>query len=75
MNSNLKWLQASGVFVLVVLATSLAIWLVTGKANNVNKFNLTSDKIVKDLDGKAVSLMLNQVWPFESSQNINLQII
>ncbi len=63
-------------FVLVFAAQYSAIWMATAKTNVVSKFNLSSERIVKDLDGRAVSLMLNQVWPFEpSSQTINLQVV
>lgn len=62
-------------FVIIFIAQLAAMWVVTGKTNVVGKFNLSSDRISKDLDGRAVSLMLNQVWPFDSSQNINVQIV
>jgi len=62
-------------FVVMFAAQSSAIWLVTGKANVVGKFNLSGDKIAKDLDGRAVTLMLNQVWPFDSSQKIDVQVL
>jgi len=64
-----------GGFLVIFMAQVAAIWLTTGKSNNVGRFNLTSDRISKDLDGRAVSLMLNQVWPFDLSQNLDVQII
>jgi hypothetical protein len=76
---NTKWTQTLGIafaaFVFLVLSQTMAIWLATGKPNNVGKFNLASERLARDLDGKSVSLMLNQVWPFEASQNINVQIV
>lgn len=62
-------------FIIIFIAQLTAIWVATGKTNVIGKFNLSSDRISKDLDGRAVSLMLNQVWPFDSSQNINVQIV
>ena len=64
-----------GGFLVIFMAQVAAILLTTGKSNNVGRFNLTSDRISKDLDGRAVSLMLNQVWPFDLSQNLDVQII
>ena len=64
-----------GGFLIIFMAQVAAIWLTTGKSNNVGKFSLTSDRISKDLDGRAVSLMLNQVWPFDLSQNLDVQLI
>jgi len=64
-----------GGFLIIFMAQMAAIWITTGKSNNVNKFGLTSDRISKDLDGRAVSLMLNQVWPFDLSQNLDVQVI
>lgn len=73
-----KW-QTLGIvfagFVFLVASQTTAIWLATGKPNNVGKFNLASERIARDLDGKSVSLMLNQVWPFEASQNISVQVV
>lgn len=68
-------LKIIGAFLIVLMAQAGAIWLTSGKSNNVGKFGLTSDRISKDLDGRAVSLMLNQVWPFDLSQNLDVQII
>lgn len=79
MEINMNRNQIIGVglvaFVIIFIAQFAAIWTATGKSNIVGKFNLSSDRISKDLDGRAVSLMLNQVWPFDSSQNINVQIV
>jgi len=62
-------------FAVVFTAQYSAIWMATTKTNVVSKFNLPSERIVKDLDGRAVTLMLNQVWPFDVSQTINAQVI
>ena len=62
-------------FVVVFAAQYSAMWMTASKINLVGKFNLAPERITKDLDGRAVSLMLNQVWPFESSQSINIQIV
>jgi len=68
-------LKVIGAFLIIVMAQVAASWLVSGRSNNVGKFGLTSDRISKDLDGRAVSLMLNQVWPFDLSQNLDIQVI
>jgi hypothetical protein len=68
-------LSAIGSFLLIFLAQLAALWITTGKTNNVGRFGLSSDRISKDLDGRAVSLMLNQVWPFDLSQNIEVQVV
>jgi hypothetical protein len=62
-------------FLGIFIAQACAIWLTTGKTNNVGRFELSPDRISKDLDGRAVSLMLNQVWPFDLSQNLDIQVI
>lgn len=65
-----------GAFVLVAvfLGTVLGTYVTSSKPNNVSKFNLTEDAIAKDLDGRALSLALGQVWPFDSSQNIMVKV-
>lgn len=62
------------VFIGITLSQTTAIWLATGKTNNVGKFALQTERIVKDLDGKSVAITLSQIWPFDGSQAINLQI-
>jgi len=62
------------VLVAVFLGTVLGTYVTSSKPNNVSKFNLTEDAIAKDLDGRALSLALGQVWPFDSSQNITVKI-
>jgi hypothetical protein len=64
-----------GAFLVIFMAQFAAIWFANGRSNVAGKFNLSSERIAKDLDGRAVSLMLNQVWPFDVSQNINIQIV
>ena len=61
-------------FVAVFLGTVLGIYLTSSKSNNVSKFNLTEETIAKDLNGRALSLAMGQVWPFDSSQNIKIRI-
>lgn len=68
-------LVAIGAFIVIFMAQFAAIWFTIGKSNNVSKFGLSADRISKDLDGRAVSLMLNQVWPFDMSQNIDVQVV
>jgi hypothetical protein len=65
-----------GVFVLVAvfLGTVLGTYVTSSKPNNVSKFNVTEDAIAKDLDGRALSLAMGQVWPFDSSQNITVKV-
>ncbi len=55
-------------------AQTLAIY-VFNKSNNVSKFDLSATQIVGDLEGRTVSVIFNQIWPFDNSQNINLKII
>lgn len=64
-----------GAFLIIMTAQVAASWITSGKPSNVGKFGLTPDRISKDLDGRAVSLMLNQVWPFDLSQNLDVQVI
>ena len=67
----------AGIFLFgaMLITQLLAAWLINGKPNVISKFNLSNDRIAKDLDGRAVSLMFNQVWPFDVSQNINIEVI
>lgn len=61
-------------FLVVFAAQYLALWVATYKPNIVSKFNLSNDRIAKDLDGRTVNLMLSQVWPFDLTQNITVQV-
>lgn len=61
-------------FLVLFAAQYSALYVATYKPNIINKFNLSADRIAKDLDGRTVNLMLNQVWPFDASQNISVQI-
>jgi len=61
-------------FLILFAAQYSAFWVATYRPNIVSKFNLSSDRIAKDLDGRTVNLMLNQVWPFDSTQNITVQV-
>lgn len=63
-----------GAFLVLFAAQYSALYVATYKPNIVSKFNLSGDRIAKDLDGRTVNLMLNQVWPFDASQNINVQV-
>jgi hypothetical protein len=72
--NRLQWsFAAVAVFAILVASQLCSNWIV--KTNNTGRFDLSSERIVKDLDGKVVNVMLNQVWPFDSSQNINLQVV
>jgi hypothetical protein len=59
-------------FALMFGAQTLSIY-VFNKSNNVSKFNVSSEQIAKDLDGRSVAVMFNQVWPFDSSQSITVK--
>lgn len=75
MNRKEIILAGIGAFLVIFVAQFAAIWVNNSKGNVVGKFNLSADRIAKDLDGRAVNLMFNQVWPFDISQNINIQVI
>lgn len=62
-------------FWIIFAAQISAIMLANRKPNTIDKFDLSAERVVKDLNGRAVNLILNQVWPFDASQNINVQII
>ncbi len=64
-----------GTIIVLFGVQATALWVVTGKTNNVGKFDVQPERIAKDLDGKAVNVMFNQVWPFDASQNLNLQVV
>jgi hypothetical protein len=68
-------LAGIGAFLVIFMAQFAAMWVANSKSNITGKFNLSNERIVKDLDGRAVSLMFNQVWPFDPSQNINIQVV
>lgn len=76
---NISWIRAGICLALltlmIFLAQSAAIYINVSKTNNVSKFNLTPDKISKDLDGKTVAMMGNQIWPFDLSQNIGVTVV
>lgn len=61
-------------FAVIFGAQCLAIQ-VFSKTNNVGKFGMESEQIIKDLDGRTVAVMFNQVWPFDSSQDIKLKVL
>jgi hypothetical protein len=75
MNRREIILAGIGAFLVIFMAQFTAMWFANSRSNVAGKFNLSSERIAKDLDGRAVSLMLNQVWPFDVSQNINIQVI
>lgn len=65
-----------------VIALLLAQYIQVGslfyssfKPNLARQFNQSTDQIKNDLEGKVVPIMFNQVWPFDSSQNITLDIV
>lgn len=79
MNKLMPWsswvIFALAAFMVIFSANMVANWITVGRTNNVGRFALSPDRISKDLDGRAVSLMMNQVWPFDASQNIDVQVI
>ncbi len=64
-----------GIFFIMFFAQLTAVWLVVGEKNTISKFNLSKVRITKDLHGRAVGLMANQIWPFDSSQSIVVKVI
>lgn len=38
-------------------------------------FEVTTNQISKDLDGKSINLLYNQVWIFDKNQKINVEIV
>lgn len=62
-------------FAIIFTAQFGAIWFATGKTSVIGRFNLSADRVAKDLEGRAVNLMANQIWPFDPSQNISVQIV
>jgi hypothetical protein len=61
-------------FVATFLGQIFSAYVISGKPNNVSRFNVTEEAIAKDLDGRALPLGMGQIWPFESSQNIKVTI-
>lgn len=61
-------------FFVLFWAQTFALMFTISKSNNVGKFNLSPERIAKDLDGRNVNLLLNQVWPFDLTQNINVTV-
>lgn len=39
------------------------------------KFNLTSERIAKDLEGRTAPLLYGQVWPFDPTQNLVASVV
>lgn len=62
-------------FSVIFWAQTFALMFTISKSNNVGKFNLSPERIAKDLDGRNVNLLLNQVWPFDLTQNINVNVV
>jgi hypothetical protein len=45
------------------------------KPDHLSKFNVTTERMVKDLDGKSVMLPFGQAWPFEKDQGVSVQVV
>lgn len=65
---------AVGFLVCMFLSQVAALYFVTVKPNNLSKFNLSEEQIAGTLEGRAVPVTLNQIWPFDSSQNLTTKI-
>lgn len=62
----------------------LALCLVVGggyyvyklnRPDMISQFNITNDRIAKDLEGRTAPLPYGQMWPFEPSQGITTTVV
>lgn len=60
--------------ILIVLALGAATYIGYKQLNEVN-FNVSTDQISKDLEGRSVALLYGQFWPFDNSQSLSVKII
>lgn len=67
--------------VFVILAAILAcgggyyVYKSNAKPDMISQFNVTNERVAKDLEGRTASLPYGQVWPFEPPQGITAVII
>jgi hypothetical protein len=45
------------------------------KPDLITKFNVTTDKMTKDLEGRTVPLAFGQTWPFDSGQSLDITVL
>lgn len=45
------------------------------KPDYVSKFNVSTERMAQDLEGKSVMLPFGQAWPFEKDQGISVKIV
>ncbi len=62
----------------VVVAAGLLgaiFYFATQKPDHLSSFNLSNERIARDLDGRNLTLGAGQFWPFEASQKITAKIV
>jgi len=66
-----KYVAGVLIFLLLVGA-GYGYWKYKDKTSS---FNISSDKMAQDLDGKTANVAYGQVWPFDPTQNISVKVI
>ena len=64
--------------VLILGAVIIGFTLVynnTSKPNYVSSFNVSAENIAKDMDGKVVQLRYGQMWPFDPTQSLSVNVV
>jgi hypothetical protein len=70
MNSLFKCL-----LLIAVVAGVAVMYNNTTKPDYISKFDISAEAMTKDLDGKLVQLPYGQVWPFDPTQSLNLDVV
>ena len=69
-------MQKAVVVGLLLILVGAAGYLYYKSRNDlVGQFNVTSDKIASDLEGRTAPLPYGQVWPFEPNQGLTVKIV
>lgn len=69
-----KGVVVIGLLLILIAGGGYYAWKVN-KPDIVSQFNVTNDKIAKDLEGRTAPLPYGQMWPFEPSQGITATIV
>lgn len=59
---------------LLLLAIGFGIYKYNTKTDYLGKFQVSIEKMTKDMDGKMVTIGYSQIWTFENNQNINISL-
>jgi len=76
MKSAFQWLVVAVLGLAVIGGGSYFVYKsYIAKPDHLSKFNVTTERMVADLEGKSVMLPFGQGWPFANDQNLAVKIV